>query len=230
MRMRTTLLLLGTLALTADASPGHAQFRSIDGSGNNRSQPLWGSADTPLLRLTTVEYGGDGTGAELAPRVDSRGDTINPRTVSNLVFDQSGDVPNDRGLSSFVFQWGQFLDHDMDLTEDTPPVGVPNSPDDDISFPVPRDGTERELPLGSIIPMLRSRFEVDGDGIRQQINQITAFVDGSNVYGSDEERARGLRAHHGGFLLTGDGAGNRKDGTGPSPRPIRRRSTRRRRP
>ncbi len=212
--MMKAALLAGLLLVSTSASPGLPQFRSIDGEGNNRQNPDWGRADTPLVRLTTVEYGGDGTGSELAPRVDSRGETINPRTVSNLLFDQSFDVPNDRGLSSFVFQWGQFLDHDMDLTEDEPPVGEANAPEDDISFPVPDDGTEQELPPGTIIPMLRSRFELDADGIRQQINQITSFIDASNVYGSDDERAEGLRARYGGFLLTGDGIDNVSDGSG----------------
>jgi hypothetical protein len=197
-----------------------AGFRTIDGVGNNVAHPDWGAADSPLLRLTTVEYGGDGSGDELAPRVDSNGNTINPRTVSNLVMDQPPvDVLNDRDLSSFVFQWGQFLDHDLDLTEDTPPVGRANedlglAPVEDISYFVPTDGTEQELPDGSMIPMLRSRFELDEHGVRQQVNQITSYIDASNVYGSDSEKAEGLRAHYSGFLLTSDGAVNVADGTG----------------
>jgi hypothetical protein len=192
---------------------GDMEFRSFDGSGNNLNNGDWGAANQQLVRLTTVEYGPGSAGAfpALATRVDSNGDTINPRTVSNLLFDQDADESklNDRGLTSFTFQWGQFLDHDMDLTEDFPPVGsfAPEDllPGEDISFLVPTDGTESELPIGTIIPQLRSRFELDEHGIAQQINQITAYIDASNVYGSDAEKAEGLRAHYAGMLLTSNG-------------------------
>lgn len=195
------------------------EFRSFDGTGNNLQNEAWGAANTQLLRLTTVEYGDDeggraGVFPPMAERLGADGQTINPRTVSNLLFNQDASVLNDRGLTSFVFQWGQFLDHDMDLTEDFVPVGVPELPGENISFFVPQDGTETELPDGTIIPMLRSRFEWDADGIAQQINQITSYIDASNVYGSNAERAEGLRTHIGGFLLTSNGVSNLTDGSG----------------
>jgi peroxidase len=192
------------------------EFRSYDGTGNNVDNAEWGAANTDLLRLTTVEYGPgfDGAFPALAPRVDSNGDTINPRTVSNLVFDQDGSILNDRGLTSFAFQWGQFIDHDIDLTEDPVPVGVPALPGEIISFSVPTDGTESELPPGTVIPMLRSRFELDADGVAQQINEITSYIDGSNIYGSNGERAGNLRTGYGGMLLTSDGVNNLTDGSG----------------
>ncbi len=37
------------------------------------------------------------------------------------------------------------------------------------------------------------QFCAQEGGIREQINGITAFVDASNVYGSDEMRAQSLR-------------------------------------
>ena len=58
-------------------------------------------------------------------------------------------------------------------------------------------GDER-LPAGGEIPFNRSVFdhETGGKQPRQQINQISAYIDASNVYGSDEERASALRASH----------------------------------
>lgn len=195
---------------------GTTEYRSFDGSGNNLDNTGWGVANTPLVRLTTVEYGPGNAGEfpAMAVRVDSQGNTINPRTVSNLLFDQDVSQLNDRGLTSFLFQWGQFLDHDMDLTEDFDPVGAGERDGENISFLVPNDGTEHELPAGTIIPMLRSRFELDEHGVAQQINQVTSYIDGSNVYGSDAGRAHALRSHYGGFMLTSDGETNLTDGSG----------------
>ena len=193
---------------------GDIEFRSFDGSGNNVDNQDWGAANTQLLRLTTVEYGQgtEGDFPALAPRLDSAANTINPRTVSNFVFDQDESVLNDRGLSSITFQWGQFLDHDTDLTEDFPPVGEATLDGEFIPFFVtdPAD----ELPLETMIPMFRSRYELDNHGVAQQINQITSYIDGSNVYGSDAEKGEGLRAHFGGFLVTSDGSNNVADGSG----------------
>ncbi|NIL97520.1 MAG: LEPR-XLL domain-containing protein [Planctomycetales bacterium] len=187
---------------------GDVEFRSFDGTGNNLDHNDWGAANTPLQRLTTVEYGPGMTNGfpNLATRVDSTGQTINPRSVSNLLFDQDDSHLNDRGLTSFIFQWGQFLDHDLDLTGSAMPPTF-------IGFTVPDDGTETELPLGTMIPMLRSRFVWD-EGVAQQINQITSYIDGSSVYGSDDARAANLRAGYGGFLLTSDGVNNQSDGEG----------------
>lgn len=204
---------------------GDIEFRSLDGSGNNVDNGDWGTANTKLLRLTTVEYGegpdaavvrdSDGNIADvvfspLASRIDSNGQTINPRTVSNIVFQQDESIINDRGLTSFTFQWGQFLDHDLGLTEDFSPVG---------SFTETFAGEEISFEADVRVPMLRSRFEVDDEGIAQQINQITSYIDASNVYGSDTEKGDGLRARYAGFLLTSDGEAaatdpNRTDGAG----------------
>jgi len=172
-------------------------FRAIDGSDNNLDNADWGAADTQLLRLTTVEYE-DGV-SEPAGGIDGAG-RPNPREISNRVSDLDLSIENDRQLTGFVFQWGQFMDHDMGLTEEqSPPVAF--------NVTVPAD--DPDLNPAAPIPLLRSRFDgatgTDPGNPRQQINQITAFIDASNVYGSDDIRALELRTLEGGRLKTSSG-------------------------
>ncbi len=174
-----------------------ADFRSIDGSNNNLLHSDWGQADTQLLRLVAPDYEDDI--GEPAGGFDGSG-RPNPRLISNAIVSQREDIPNDRFLTNFVFQWGQFLDHDLGLTEGADPaepfdIGVPDS---DPTF-VP----------GSSISVKRSIFDpntgTEPSNPRQQVNEITAFIDASNVYGSDAERAAALRTNFGGQLKTSDG-------------------------
>ena len=86
------------------------RFRTIDGSGNNLQNHGWGKAHTNLRRVAGNAYV---DGASEPPR----GDMPSPRVISNVVFSQSEDIPNSNRLTDMVWQWGQFLDHDIDLTE-----------------------------------------------------------------------------------------------------------------
>ena len=52
------------------------------------------------------------------------------------------------------------------------------------------------------MPFTRSDAICTEDGHREQFNIITAFTDGSNIYGSDDRRAEGLRTLTKGFLRT----------------------------
>ncbi|MCB1590640.1 MAG: peroxidase family protein [Xanthomonadales bacterium] len=154
-------------------------WRSIDGSGNNASDPTMGQAGRALRRLQPAAYS-DGAAALAGPGRPS------PRVVSNALHRQTETRPNSAGLSDLFWQWGQFLDHDIDLTDGTDPpepaaIAVPTG---DPAFDP--DG------LGDrTIAFNRSRH--DGGQPRQQINEITGWIDASQVYGSNAVRARQLR-------------------------------------
>jgi hypothetical protein len=194
--MSTVATVVGGFALLiAQAEPHQPlpEVRQIDGTGNNLQKPQWGSANIPLLRRTTLAYE-DGVG------VPAGAARASARAISNAVCAQTDLVPNAAGASDFVWQWGQFLDHDIDLT----PVLVPAEPFD-IAVPT---GDPWFDPAGTgtqVIPLDRSYYELKG-GAYQQFNQITSWIDASNVYGSDPERARALR--------TLDGTGRLKTSAG----------------
>jgi peroxidase len=93
-----------------------------------------------------------------------------------------------------LWQWGQFVDHDIDLTDGSDPPDL-------MHIPVPLGDPEFD-PAGSgvaTIPMNRSLFDpaTGIDTPRQQTNEITAWIDASNVYGSDADRAAALRENDG---------------------------------
>ncbi|QDT69730.1 peroxidase [Planctomycetes bacterium MalM25] len=169
------------------------EVASIDGSNNNLDNPDWGAAGTALQRLTTVEYADSLS--------DPAGDDLpSAREVSNAVADQDSLVDNDRYLTDFVWLWGQFIDHDLDLSVHADPAEA-----FDIEVPL-GDAEFDPFATGEVtIGLERSDYVVDDEGVRQQVNSITAYLDGSVVYGPDEETAASLRCFEGGRMLTSEG-------------------------
>jgi len=170
------------------------EFRTIDGMFNNLDRPWLGSANVPLTRVATPAYG-DASGD-----IPARADGPSARAVSNAVNAQVASRPNELRVSDMLWQWGQFLDHDVGET----PFA---DPPEHFDIPVPA-GDRWFDPRGTgtqTIKLDRSGYQIV-DGRREQVNHITAFVDASNVYGSDGPRARELRTLDGtGELKTSDG-------------------------
>ncbi len=182
------------------------EFRTIDGSGYNGNQ---GETNMQLIRhfgnhfnayedYISVPRGGPIS--EFDPLTQTFVDTSNlpnPRYISNIVAKQVKPVTNFLNASDWLWQWGQFLDHDFALNEDNPeqkPRG------EYMPIPVPHD--DPTFSKESIIPLIRVPA-AEGTGYyaadpnkknpRQINNQITAYIDASSVYGSDDERAEFLR-------------------------------------
>ncbi|MEM7018877.1 MAG: peroxidase family protein [Pseudomonadota bacterium] len=105
---------------------------------------------------------------------------------------QNDSLPNPVNASDMLWQWGQFLDHDIDLTDGVEPEEPANItvPAGDPFFDPTGVGT-------AVINLNRSIYDAatgtDANNPRQQLNEITAWIDASNVYGSDSERADALR-------------------------------------
>ncbi len=168
-------------------------LRSIDGVNNNTSNPEWGAEGDELYHLTYPTFG-DGissmTGAERP----------NPRRVSNELFAQSELLPDEQNLSDFLWAFGQFIDHDVIL--------VDNDLREPLAISIPQ-GDPVFSPQGAPIGMFRSLGMLgtgtDEDNVRAYANDVTAFIDGSGIYGSDRRRATWLRSFEDGKLKVSQG-------------------------
>ena len=87
---------------------------------------------------------------------------------------------------------GQFFDHEFDLTKgesgEEAPITIPRC---DPKYDPECTGT-------ASMPFHRSDYNRSGQfgGPRQQINTVTAFLDGSIIYGSSLQRANSVRAFY----------------------------------
>ena len=171
------------------------EFRSFDGTGNNLNNFQLGSAGSAIINLAPLDYDNGFS----TPSGQNR---LNPRTISNALAAQTEDIPSDRGLTNLIWAFGQFLDHDLDL--------VPES-SEDASIDVPSGDPllDPEATGDVTIPLGDSAF-IEGTGTdptnpRQLPNNITSWLDGSNIYGSEEHRAEFLRSFEGGKLKVSEG-------------------------
>jgi hypothetical protein len=176
-------------------------YYSIDGLGNNLRHTGWGAVGQDLLRIAPAQY---------ADGVSAMNSTNRPsaRLVSTTVATDptDGGIPNSRFMSDWVYAWGQFIDHDMDLTNDgtgsqLQAANVP-VPAGDAYFDPTGTGTQ-------VIYFNRSEYDpktgTSPANPRQQPNDITAWLDGTQIYGNDPTRAAALRTFVHGMLKTSAG-------------------------
>lgn len=170
------------LAAIHDVSTGSFTYRDSDEFAETGQQ---------LLRLVSSDYA-DGLNS---PSGNTR---PSARLISNTIFDQpeGSIVENPKGATDMFWLWGQYVDHDIDITSNsTDAFNIP-VPTGDVHFDPTSTGTV-------VIPMNRSNFDPStGSGVtpREHMNFITSELDASNVYGSTTERAHWLRTFKDGKL------------------------------
>ncbi|XP_022821553.1 chorion peroxidase-like [Spodoptera litura] len=183
-----------------------SRYRTTDGTCNNLENPLrWGVSKTPFRRVLPADYG-DGVSS---PRQGVDGAALpSARDVSVTVHRPS--YAHDSAFTVMLAVWGQFVDHDItatalskgqngtalsccDPTQTPHPECFPVQLDVDDPFYQDYNITCMEFVRSAPAPTCHF-------GPREQLNQATAFIDASTVYGFAEARSASLRSFVGGQL------------------------------
>ena len=192
------------------------KYRTMDGSCNNRQQPLYGQQGTQMQRLLQSTYGNLGNLNNL-PRLAKSGSQLpSARKVSQTSFVAGSPKLNipaspHSEISVYFMQFGQFIDHDLTHSPaieadcclkdgDRLPWTYPGDPynnKDYDCFPIEIPDNDKYWGKNrSCIEFARSEpspsFQCTA-GSREQMNDITHWLDGGNIYGNSKEEERNLR-------------------------------------
>ncbi|XP_015121636.1 peroxidase isoform X2 [Diachasma alloeum] len=197
----------------------NAHYRTIDGSCNNPENPRWGSALTAYSRILFPSYA---DGIERPRSASQKPHSLPGARVVSTSLSRTTDQ-SDVSRTLAVMQWGQFIANDMahtvvrKMVTTKEPISCCTS---DGNFLAPRHihphcahiHVPKEDPVYGqhqqrCMNYVRSLPVVKTDcsfGPIEQMNQVTHFLDGSTVYGADDDRAEELRTFQGGKLRVDD--------------------------
>lgn len=175
------------------------EVRSFDGTSNNEDNPEWGASFSHLQRLGDADYA-DGVSEPNGQ------DRLGAREISNIVSvqDDGVDIINEFGTTDWLWQWGQWIDHDLSITD--------GATEEEFNIEV-EAGDIWFDPNGTgeiVMEVFRAVYDEETgtsvDNPREQENENTSWIDASMVYGSDDERAMAIRVGEDSpFLATSEG-------------------------
>lgn len=195
----------------------HTKYRSISGYGNNLKNPYWGAAGMPMGRFAPKRYD---DGVHSIRKSVTGSDLPSPRKIVQNVLlradkvERTDKVPNMMGALLVVY-----LSNDM---AHTTPVEAANedetirccssgnknvlSPDllHSACAPISVGADDPFHSQGDVrcLNMIRSELAMPADSIAygEIMNQATAFIDHSVVYGTDESQSRRIRSFENGKI------------------------------
>ncbi|XP_048237467.1 peroxidase-like [Haliotis rufescens] len=193
-------------------------FRTANGRCNNLLNPNWGESFIPFRRFMEPRYG-DGIASPRTMSTDGVSELPSARLVSTTIHEASTPATLSDNFTLMLMTWGQFLDHDVTLT----PVqlgaygsGVSCCASPRVAFKQARLSARPQcfpimIPHGdpsfnnSCMDFVRS-VQVENANCQaapvEQLNQLTAYLDASQVYGSTQQQQNSLRTFQKGLLRT----------------------------
>nr|XP_050854464.1 uncharacterized protein LOC127065731 isoform X1 [Vespula vulgaris] len=202
---------------TPRCPPASLRYRTSDGSCNNLKNPWWGSAMSTMQRFLPPSYD---DGIQSIRRSKDGNPLPSPRVISDVLHEDR-DIQL-ASITHMLMQWGQFVDHDLAATgqsrgfngsvpqcclnsglgfqpfEFTHPECLPIAVDPQDSF-FARFGVK-------CLEFLRSGSAPREDcqfGAREQLSQVTSYLDASTVYSSNAFQSDNLRLFRNGLLQYG---------------------------
>ncbi|XP_022166792.1 peroxidase-like isoform X2 [Myzus persicae] len=185
----------------------NSKYRTFNGSCNNLRVPTWGASNTPFLRLLNAEYS-DGI---YKFRQQSNGSQLpGAREINTQLFLNNQRLDDDE-LNVLLMQWGQFIAHDITLLRpDTSvanccavqnlskiPTQCQNVIDIPINDPVYLNKNKTCMSFNRAVtsanfscPLMPATF----------MAEVSQYIDGSQIYGSTDTIAAGLRSFMNGKL------------------------------
>ncbi|KAM4625226.1 thyroid peroxidase [Polymixia lowei] len=168
------------------------KYRSISGLCNNRQNPLWGAANTALVRWLPAEYE-DGERQAKGWNHEALYNGVQLPLVHKVSKNimKTSSKRRDAVYTQLLVEFGQYIDHDINLTPqlnkgatcaNTCENAHPCFP---IQFHNVPSGAQSCMPFYRSSPACFANFGSDIKQIlqRQQMNAITSFIDASAVYG-----------------------------------------------
>ena len=190
------------------ACDANYDYRQLDGLCNNLKSPQLGSAHTPYQRLLPPAYDDNFNLPRSHSVLSNRISLPNPRSLSiNVHF------PNEvNGLLSMIgVSFGQVVSHDITMSASWPLdcANADRSNPNCMTIPIPPEDIDN-IKIGlPPFPFIRTKADfIDHNcqqSVRNQINDVTHWLDLSVIYGSSLDSSRFLRTFVNGLMIVSQG-------------------------
>jgi len=199
----------------APASCPKDRYRTYDGSCNNLKYPVWGTPQTPYVRLLPAVYG-DGIST---PTESKSGKELPLSRVVSLVMFPDAPI-HDPKWTLATMQYGQFITHDMSMiagstqaqphqtrccTDKGQLLELARMPEHCFPILIPDNDPAHSQTNTKCMNFVRTittrdRNCVGGYEPAEQLTVVNHFLDLSVVYGNTDEVNRQIRSYQGGRL------------------------------
>ncbi|KNC97817.1 uncharacterized protein SPPG_06812 [Spizellomyces punctatus DAOM BR117] len=160
------------------------EFRSIDGTGNNADNKAFGSVNSTFART----LGGYNANALTSGLPDAR-------AISNALAGVVAPIVSPRNITELFTYWGEFMATDLSHI-------IRSSKPTNATFTLPANGPLPPAPANESFTF--GATDSTNSAPPDQINHATAFLDASNIYGTDPAVLASLRAPGGKLALRSD--------------------------